>query len=233
MYDVIYSWVLPIRNEALSLPQLLKEIRSAMSGKRFEIIAVDDASTDETGQVLNRFSKKVPQLKLITFASHQGKWAALSAGFKKAKGEIIIASDSDLQDDPGEVKKLLRKLLEGYDVVSGWRKVRNDPLYKVFISNFGNVIVSLITGSVCKDLNSPFKVYRRLALGQIPKQGSFLRFSLLFAKILGFKTAEVPITHRARLYGNSKFGVVKYVRIMYDLILVLLLFSGSGRIKKL
>lgn len=228
---VKYSWILPIRNEAQSLPQLIAEISRVMRGKNFEIIAVNDASSDPSLTSLTTLTTLTPQLKLISFKLQQGKWATLRAGFEAAKGQIIITSDSDLQDDPAQLSKLLKKINSDYDLVSGLRQTRHDPFYKVIISHLGNWLASALTGHKFRDLNSSFKVYKRAVLNEIPKQGSLIRFSMLFAERLGYKVAEVPIHHRPRLYGNSKFGVIKYLRIIYDLILILLLFSGSGRIR--
>lgn len=232
MKPILYSFILPIKNEALSLPQLIKEIKQVMKGKDYEIIAINDASTDNTLTTLKALNSLIPQLNIIQSTSHQGKWTALSVGFKASEGQIIITLDSDLQDDPAEFPKLLKKLNQGYDLVSGWRKVRYDPTYKVWISRLGNLLASFLTGHHFKDLNSSFKVYRRHIIDKLPTQGSLLRFSMLFADKLGYRVAEVAINHRPRLYGKSKFGVVKYLRIIYDLILVMLLFSGSGRLKK-
>lgn len=233
MVTVKHSWVLPVYNEAQSLPQLLEEIKQVERSGSFEIIAVDDASTDESTRLLRELAKTTPQLKVLSLNSRQGKWAALLAGFKASNGEIVIILDSDLQDNPKEAGKLLSKLKQGYDLTSGWRKIRHDPPYKVLISNLGNFLVSALTKETFHDLNSPFKLYRKEVLESLPKQGSMLRFSMLFAERLGYKVAEVPINHRPRVYGQSKFGVIKYIRILYDLILIMLLFSGSGRLKKL
>lgn len=267
LMKVKYSWIIPVKNEEASLPQLISEIARVMHTvipyqnrygiHKYEILAVDDASTDNSLTTLKSFTPNRPgsglttrtPLKVIYLASHQGKWAALRVGFEAAEGEIIITSDSDLQDDPGGVIKLLNKLepilslrgpmksdrgnlsYQGYDLVSGARLNRFDPLYKVFISRLGNFLVSKITGHHFKDLNSSFKVYKREVLDHIPKDGSLLRFSMLFAMRLGYRVCEVPITHRPRLFGKSKFGVIKYLRIIYDLILVMLLFTGSGRVR--
>lgn len=227
-----YSWIIPIRNESKSLNQLFLEISQVMRRESFEIIAINDASEDNTLTTLKSLASQIPQLKLIHLKSHQGKWTALSLGIKASGGNLIITIDSDLQDNPKEFRKLLAKLKQGYDLVSGWRKVRFDPIYKVLISKVGNFLVSALTKETFHDLNSPFKVYKREVLENLPKQGSLLRFSMLFADRLGYKVAEVPVNHRPRLYGKSKFGIIKYVRILYDLILTLLLFSGSGRIYK-
>lgn len=233
MAKVDFSIISPIKNESLSLSQLILEITRTFKAKNYEIIMVNDASNDNTAQVLKTLTRKLSQIKIINLKSHQGKWAALSAGFKASKGQIIITLDSDLQDNPFEVNKLLNKLTQGYDLVSGWRKIRFDPLYKVLISRLGNLLASSLTGHKFRDLNSPFKVYKRPVLENLPNTGSMLRFTMLFAQKLGYKISEIPISHRPRIYGKSKFGLVKYIRILYDLILILLLFSGSGRIKKL
>lgn len=228
----LYSWVFPCYNEAASLPQLVAEIARTMAGVRYEIIAVDDGSRDTTSKVLQSAAARTPPLRIVSLPTHQGKWAALATGIARARADRVITLDSDLQDDPGEVNKLLKKLDDGYDVVSGWRKPRRDAWYKVWISHFGNRAISLLTGKQLHDLNAPLKAYRRSVLTQLPKEGPLLRFSLLFAHSFGFRVVEVPIRHRPRKFGVSKFGLVKYVRILYDLCLVLLLFSGSGRIKK-
>lgn len=228
-----YSWVLPIFNEAKSLPQLLSEIKKTMEGKKFEIVAVDDGSKDNTLTTLKSLTSQIPQLKIISLKSRQGKWMAILTGFDATKGQIIITLDSDLQDNPIEVKKLLHKLDQGYNLVSGWRKERFDPSYKIIISRLGNWLASILSGKHFKDLNSPFKVYKREVLDNLPLQGSLIRFTMLFAHKLGYKVVEIPIDHRPRLYGKSKFGIVKYLRIIYDLTLILLLFSGSGKIKKI
>lgn len=240
---------MPIKDEAEALPQLLQEIKQAMKGKLYEIIAIDDASvyidsltgpaarhptvapgkTATTAGYLVRVTR-LTNFKTIRFFHHQGKWAAIRAGIKASRGDIIITSDSDLQDNPREAKKLLAKFDKGYDLVSGWRKIRHDPFYKIVISKIGNLLVSILGKKKFQDLNAPFKVYRREVIEAVPKEGSLLRFSMLFAHKMGYKTAEVSINHRPRIYGKSKFGVIKYLRIIYDLVLVFLLFSGSGRL---
>lgn len=225
-----YSWILPIYNETESLPQLLLEISTAMKGKSYEILGINDGSTDETALVLNKLSKKYP-LKVVNLKKRMGKWEALRVGFSKAAGEIIITSDSDLQDDPLEVTKLLKKMKDSdLEIVSGLRTSRNDIFYKIYLSNLGNILVSSLYKYKFYDLNSPFKIYKKEALRLLPKEGSLFRFSLLFAHKMGITFKEIPINHRKRIYGKSKFGIVKYFRIIFDLILVLLLFSGSGRL---
>lgn len=231
-----YSWILPIWNEVSSLPQLVDEIARVMRGKSYEIVAVDDGSTDETKRVLlglaRRRTHRIPfvHLILLFLPSHLGKWAALRAGLTRARGDILITLDADLQDDPNEAMKLIEKLKEGYDLVSGWRRDRKDSLYKIVISRMGNSLVSLLFGRQYHDLNAPMKAFRQSILAHLPHEGSLFRFSLLFADQLGFKTIEVPIRHHPRIYGRSKFGLIKYLRILYDLLLIRLLFTGSSRL---
>ncbi len=232
MNGILYSWILPVKNEADSLPQLIKEIVAIMQGKNYEIIAVNDASTDKTRQVLSKLKVKSQKLIVIDSKKHIGKWLALHKGFKEASGDVIITSDSDLQDNPKEVKKLIAKLNQGYDVVSGERRKRQDSWYKIAISKLGNWLVSKALNKKFEDINSPFKVYRKEVINRLPFHGTLLRFSMLFAYKQGFRAVEVPVIHRIRLYGKSKFGIVKYLRILYDLTLILLLFSGSGRITR-
>lgn len=228
----LYSWILPVRNEAGSLAQLLKEISQVMHKQSYEVIAIDDDSDDGSGEILNKAASRMKCLKIMTFSEQRGKWEALSKGIKEAKGDLIISLDSDLQDNPAEVTKLIKELGRGYDVVSGWRKKRFDPLYKVVISRLGNSLVTFLGLGSFHDLNSPFKIYRKKALQALPKEGTLFRFSLLFAANMGLRVAEVPVNHRPRRYGVSKFGLVKYSRIIYDLVLVMLLFSGSGRLMR-
>jgi glycosyltransferase involved in cell wall biosynthesis len=234
MGKIRYSWILPVYNEAISLTVLLSEIKQAMTpALNWEIIAINDASKDQSLKILQKLVKTIPQLKILHLNKHQGKWLALSLGIKSSKGHFIITIDSDLQDDPAEISKLLKKLHQGYDLVSGWRENRQDLFYKVLISKLGNILASFLNRKYFKDLNSPFKVYRRQVLDNLPQSCSMFRFSMLFADRLGYKVTEVPINHRSRPFGKSKFGIVKYLRIIYDLILILLLFSGSGRIENL
>jgi len=225
-----YSVIVPIRNESESLPQLFDELSVALRGRRYEVIAVDDASTDGSLQILRQIGKNTPSLRIIHIPKHLGKWAALRTGLAAAKGPVIITMDADLQDDPRELPKLFTKLNQGFDIVSGWRNNRRDRYYKIALTKFANAIITLVTGHRFYDFSSAMKAYRKEALMELPQEGSLLRYSFLLAHKLGLRIVEVPVVHRPRLYGQSKFGIIKYIRILYDLILILLLFSGSGRI---
>lgn len=225
-----YSIILPVRDESANLARLMDEIRSGMHGKTYEIIAVDDASRDASCRVLKNLIKSNPRLQIIHMSHHSGKWAALRAGIQEAKGNVIITMDADLQDDPKELTKFISYIARGYDIVSGWRKYRHDTFYKVQLTILANVVLSRMTGRVFHDFASPMKIYRKAALEQLPQEGALLRYSMLMAHQLRLRTIEIPVSHRPRQYGTSKFGVMKYFRILYDLMLILLLFSGSGRL---
>lgn len=218
MKKLYYSIILPVRNEAKSLPRLTHEINKVMRRKRYSLILVDDASHDH------------PLKCTIRLPYHMGKWEAIRAGLSRARGQIIIIMDADLQDDPKEIPRLIKKLQAGYDIVSGWRKTRHDQQYKIMLTKFANLVVSWATGYRFRDFSSPMKVYTKEALDTLPKEGSFLRYSLLLAHLLGIRTAEIPVVHHPRVYGQSKFGLLKYFRIFYDVTLILLLFNGSGRL---
>jgi glycosyltransferase involved in cell wall biosynthesis len=216
-----YSWVLPIKNEAGSLPQLLSEIRQVMgSMDEYEVIVVNDGSTDGTASYLDHLTLLMPQVRMIDFPKNQGKWAATAVGFAQTEGDLIIMIDSDLQDDPRELAKLLPSIEGGYDVVSGWRRTRHDPSYKIALSRFGNMLVRWLGLGTYHDLNAPFKIMRREVLPAFPTHTPWLRFLLIFAAAAGFKVIEVPIIHRPRLYGTSKFGLTKYISIVLDLLFV-------------
>lgn len=194
-----YSIVLPIRNEDASLPELFSEIQRAMDDRSYEIIAVDDASG---------------------YHHHFGKWEALRVGIAHAKGDVVITMDADLQDDPKELPRLITKLKQGYDIVSGWRKNRQDPWYKVHLSRFANVWIGAF-----HDFASPYKAYRKNILLSLPQDDSLLRYTLLFAKRKNYRIAEIPVAHHPRTHGTSNFGLIKYVQILYDLILIGPLFN--------
>lgn len=216
---MMYSWVIPVQDEAQSLEILLSEIKRASSGKRAEIIAVNDGSTDGSAQILGSYSNHHPPIRLIHHRFPHGKWAALSTGIKNASGDVIITIDADLQDNPLEVSKLIEPLCRGYDIVSGWRTNRQDVWYKKWVSHLGNWYLSQLSGIRFHDLNSPFKVYRARVLPAIISSDSLFRFSLLRAYQLGYRITETPIAHRPRLFGTSKFGIAKYAQILLDLIL--------------
>ncbi len=189
-------------NEVEALPILLPKIKRTMLGLSYELIIVDDGSTDG--------STKYATLKL----SHRGKWNALREGLKIARGSIIITCDGDGQDDPHEVRKLLKYLDSGLDIVSGQRQNRQDDFLYVLLSRIGNRLLGF------SDMNSQMKVYKVGVLRDLSKLLDSWRFILLLAKIKKYKVLEVPVKHYRRKFGKSKFGLVKYFSIGYDLIRV-------------
>lgn len=198
-----YSVIVPIRNESESLPQLFDELSVALRGRRYEVIAVDDASTDGSLQILRQIGKNTPSFRILHLPKHLGKWTALRTGLAAAKGPVIITMDADLQDDPRELPKLFTTLNRGFDIVSGWRKDRQDPAYKIILTNIANWVVSRMTHHEFHDFSAPMKAYRKQALGALPKEGSLLRYSFLLAHQLGLRIAEVTVNHRPRMYGRS------------------------------
>lgn len=217
--SVDLSFVIPLYNEQDSLALLHEQITNAASAcnKCFEIIFVNDGSTDQSLQVLNELKKKDNRIKLISFRRNFGKASALDAGFEQATGNIIFTLDADLQDDPAELPNFLSRLDEGYDVVSGWKKIRHDPVHKVFPSRVFNALVSWKTGVRLHDHNCGYKAYRREVLQHIRLYGERHRFVPVLAACEGFNVGEVVIKHRPRNFGQSKYGWNRFLRGFLDL----------------
>lgn len=202
------SVVLPLKDEAQSLPELVPALFSVLSstGRPCEIIAVDDGSTDGSLEVLKRLRGRDPRLRILVFRRNFGKSAALEAAFREVRGDVVITIDADLQDDPKEIPRLLAKLDEGWDLVSGWKKVRRDPLGKRLSSRLFNRITSRISGVRLHDFNCGFKAYRRDVVDALTVYGDLHRFLPAIAHLKGFRVTEVPVEHHARPYGRSKYG---------------------------
>lgn len=219
------SIVIPAYNEKESLPTLLRKIDDVVKqmNLQYEIVVVDDGSSDGTDAVLKELKPQLPELRAILFRKNYGKSAALSEGFKFSRGEIIITMDSDLQDDPAEIPNLLKKLDEGYDLVSGWKKKRYDPLSKTIPSRLFNRVTSMLSGIRLHDFNCGLKAYRRDVLSEIHVYGELHRFIPVLAHWHGFKVSEIPVQHHPRQYGKSKFGITRFFYGFLDLITVLFL----------
>ncbi|RMG68383.1 MAG: glycosyltransferase [Calditrichaeota bacterium] len=217
------SIVIPAYNERESLPVLLQEICQVMQGLNlaFEVIVVDDGSSDGTFELLEQLKPQMPWLRAISFRRNYGKSAALSEGFKIARGAVVITMDADLQDDPKEIPNLLKKLDEGYDLVSGWKKRRHDPLNKVIPSRIFNFVTARVTGIPLHDFNCGLKAYRRDVIKSIHVYGELHRFLPVLAQWQGFRVGEIPVRHRPRKYGRTKFGVSRFFNGFFDLITVL------------
>jgi glycosyltransferase involved in cell wall biosynthesis len=225
------SVVVPLFNEQDNLRPLYKQITHALADKyKYELIFVDDGSTDSGFVTLTRLHKDDPKVRVIRFRKNFGQTAALSAGFTHARGEIIIAIDSDLQNDPADIPKMIDKLNEGFDVVSGWRKKRQDKLFsRVFPSIVANWFISKITGIKLHDFGCTLKAYRKDVLAQTKLYGEMHRFIPALASWSGADIAEVVVNHRRRAGGNPKYGLERTFKVLLDLITIKFLGSFSTK----
>ncbi len=217
------SVVIPIYNEEESVDKLYKALKENLEklGEDFEIIAVDDGSTDSTFLKLSKLAKEDKRLKVIRFKKNYGQTAAMAAGFDAAKGDIVITIDADLQNDPSDIPLLIEKIKEGYDVVSGWRKDRKDAfLTRTLPSKIANYIISEVTGVHLHDYGCSLKAYKKDIVKSFNLYGDMHRFLPAIAKGLGAKITEVPVKHHPRLYGKSKYGISRTIRVVLDIFLV-------------
>lgn len=219
------SIVIPLYNEYESLRELHEGINVELErlGVPAEIIFVDDGSTDRSLDVLKELQQSDPRIRIFRFRRNFGKSAALSAGFRVATGDIILTMDADLQDQPSEMMKLLDRLDEGADLVSGWKKKRHDPLTKTIPSRVFNAVTAFLTGVPLHDMNCGYKAYRREVIEEIRVYGEMHRYIPVLASYRGFRVAEVPIEHRARPFGRSKYGFTRLFGGFFDLLTVIML----------
>ena len=217
------SIVIPLLNEAESLPELTKRIDDQIkpTGKDYEIVFIDDGSTDGSFDVLTKLKPIYPEINIIQFKRNFGKSAALSEGFNAAKGDIVITMDADLQDDPEEILRLVKEIKNGFDLVSGWKKKRNDPISKTIPSKLFNIATRHLTGIKIHDFNCGLKAYRRDVIKAIPVYGELHRYLPVLAHWLGFKVGELVVTHHPRQHGYSKFGIKRFFNGFFDLLTVL------------
>jgi glycosyltransferase involved in cell wall biosynthesis len=222
------SVVVPAYNEEESLPLLVDEIEMVFPGG-VEILLVDDGSTDSTWSVIRGLAS-AGRVKGLRLGSNQGKAAALSAGFAEAEGSFVATLDADLQDDPSEIPVMIEKMeAEGLDLVSGWKKVRRDPLGKRLPSKLYNLVVRLTTGIRLHDFNCGLKVYRRKVTDRLELYGEMHRYTPVLAVHSGFTVGELPVHHRPREHGRSKYGLSRFWRGYADLLTVLFLRRYSAR----
>ncbi|MFC2131509.1 glycosyltransferase family 2 protein [Bacteroidota bacterium] len=219
------SVVIPLYNEEDSLPELTLQLESELkkipqARNSHEIIFIDDGSTDKSYEVIKSIKARNHHVRAIRFRRNYGKSAALSVGFEKAKGQFVATMDADLQDDPAEIGKMIDKLKEGYDLVSGWKKKRHDPITKILPSKFFNLVTSIVSGIRLHDFNCGLKLYRREVVKFLQVYGEMHRYLPALAKWGGFKITEVPVTHHPRRYGKSKFGFSRLVKGYLDLLTV-------------
>ncbi|NQU66791.1 MAG: glycosyltransferase family 2 protein [Candidatus Marinimicrobia bacterium] len=220
------SIIIPVLNEGESIQQLYSEIKQNVAGfPRYEIVFVDDGSTDDSLEVIESLKLSDSNVKLIQFYKNYGKAEALSAGFNDCQGDYVITMDADLQDDPNEINALVNKLKEGWDVVSGWKKSRNDPLSKKFPSKIFNLITRLFTGIQIHDFNCGLKAYRSSVVKSIELYGGLHRYIPAIAKQKGFSVTEIVVNHRPRKHGETKYGGARYFHGFFDLLTIL--FMGK------
>ena len=215
--------VIPLFNEAESLGELHHLINESLGDGDYEVIFVDDGSTDDSFAVLKQVQRLDSRVRIVRFARNFGKAEALAAGFRESRGEVVITMDADLQDDPREIPKLVDALGRGFDLVTGWKRERRDPLSKTAPSKVFNRVTSLATGLALHDQNSGFKAYRRRVVTALNVYGELHRFLPVLAYWKGFRVTEVPVTHHPRRYGKSKYGARRFLSGALDLMTVLYL----------
>jgi len=226
------SIVIPVYNEEDNLEPLYQKIKEVMDplGKEYEVIFVDDGSQDKSPQILDQLAQKDSRVRVIHFRRNFGQTAALAAGFDQSQGEVVITMDSDLQNDPTDIPNLLAKMEEGFDVVSGWRKDRQDPFWnRILPSLMANWLISKVTGVELHDYGCTLKAYRREVVKELNLYGELHRFLPALASWMGVKIAEIPVTHHPRRFGKSKYGITRTFRVILDLILVQFLLRYSTR----
>jgi len=221
--------VVPGLNEAESLPLLAAQIKEALPDTPYELIFVDDGSTDDSWQVINALHEADAAVRGLRLRANFGKAMALAAGFEHARADIVIMMDADLQDDPADLPKMLERIDEGLDVVVGWKVERHDPLNRRIFSFVFNKTVGLVTGVRLHDMNCGYKVYRSEVLASIPIYGDLFRFIPVLASWQGFRVGEIPVNHRARQFGRSRYGLERILRGFFDLLSVSFLTKYSRK----
>lgn len=217
---MLISFVIPVLNEAESLTQLYAEILANLNGNTAEIIFIDDGSSDDSYKIMKQMAKNDSMVKVIKFRRNFGKAAALQKGFELATGEVVFTMDADLQDNPVEIPTFLAKLDEGYDMVSGWKKKRLDPLHKRIPSRLFNIVTASAFKLKIRDFNCGFKAYRHCLVKELSLYGEMHRYIPALAHSLGYRVGEIPVQHRARQHGKSKYGIERYLRGFFDLLTV-------------
>jgi glycosyltransferase involved in cell wall biosynthesis len=232
----LLSVVIPVYNEEGNIRQLYSELSAVLGGvvkagnaESYEIIFVDDGSTDKSFDIIKEIHQKDPNVKALQFRRNFGKSAALSAGFEKAKGDIIFTMDGDLQDDPKEIPNFLKKLDDGYDLVVGWKYKRRDPQTKRVPSKIFNTLTAYLTNVKIHDMNCCFKAYRREAIKNVNLYGELHRYIPALVYWRGYKVSEIKVNHRPRMHGKSKYGPMRLVKGFLDLLTVKFLISYSTR----
>jgi glycosyltransferase involved in cell wall biosynthesis len=234
------SVVAPAFDEERSVALLFEELQAALDplDEPWEVVFVDDGSTDGTFGALTRLHSAHDNVRVVRLRRNFGKSAALAAGFEQARGDVVVTIDADLQDDPAEIPRLLAKLDEGFDLVSGWKSRRQDPWRRRLLSRLFNRLASLVSGLSLHDVNSGLKAYRAEVVHDLRIYGELHRFLPVLAHERGYRVAELPVNHRPRSHGRSRYGLERYLRGFLDLLTVSLvgryrhrplhLFGGLG-----
>lgn len=221
------SFVIPVFNESKSIKRLYEEIKEVSSSSlkdfRFEIIFIDDGSKDESLEVMRSLRETDYRIEIISFRKNLGKAVALSQGFRKSIGDIIVTLDADLQDDPSNIKNMIEKMDEKYDLVVGWKKDRQDPLDKIIPSIIFNLFVRTFSRIPIHDFNSGLKVFKKDVIKSLRLYGELHRFIPVLAIQAGFSVTEIPVTHREREYGVSKYGLERFLKGFFDFMTVMFL----------
>ena len=218
------SIIIPVYNEVESIRELHGELTHVLSRyDHYELVFVDDGSSDGSIDLLNELSNTDGHTKVIQFYRNYGKAAALAEGFKFSSGDYVVTMDADLQDDPAEIPNLVSKLEEGYDLVSGWKKTRHDPWTKRWPSKFFNLITRLMTGVKIHDFNCGLKIYRNSVIKTVEIYGGRHRYIPALAGQKKFKISEIVVNHRARKFGETKYGGARLFHGFFDLITILFL----------
>lgn len=226
------SIIIPIFNEEPNIRPLYEKLSTALAdlGSDYEIIFVDDGSTDNTSSILDELVSQDARCKAVQFKRNFGQTAAMMAGFDYSSGEVIIPMDGDGQNDPADIPKLLAKLDEGFDVCSGWRRDRKDnALMRTFPSRVANKLISWISGVPLNDYGCTLKAYRRDIIKGVKLYGEMHRFIPIYASWQGAKVTEIPVTHHAREHGQSKYGISRTFKVILDLMVVKFMASYSQK----
>ncbi len=226
------SAVVPVMNEEENIPLVFKELTSAIEGEglSYEIIFVDDGSTDDSFKEMMKLKEVSPAVKIVRFRSNKGKTAALSAGFRAARGELVVTIDADLQESPQEIGKMIKEMEKGFDLVSAWRYNRQDSPTKNLVSKVFNRFVRMITGDTIHDINCGFKLYKKEVVKNLNLYGELHRVIPTLASASGFRVGEVQVEHQPRKFGHTKFsGFLRGFHGIFDLFSVLFLSRFGNR----
>ncbi len=225
------SFVIPVKDEEKTIAILFQKINIEMKKlhKSYEVIFIDDGSEDNSFEIMKKIKSKNKNVTIIKHRGNWGKSISLQSGFEISKGEIIITMDADLQDDPIEIPKFIEKIDQGYDLVSGWKKIRYDPISKTLPSRFGNKLASLLTGIKLNDFNCGFKAYKAYVVKNLNLYGELYKFIPVIAGKKNYKIAEIVIKHHKREFGKSKFGWERNAKGFLDLMTI---FFLTGYLKK-